>query len=82
MALDAIGPKATPTLWSEIVWKQLLAYLDSRSVIPIVGPDLLQVEVDGTTLLMDKIPPAKASEDEFNSRKSRGLDAELPSSAR
>lgn len=54
MALDAISPEATPSLWSDTVWKQLLAYLDNRSVIPIVGPDLLQVEVDGTPLLLDR----------------------------
>ena len=54
MALDAISSEATSTLWSDIVWKQLLAYLDNRCVIPIVGPDLLQVEVDGTPLLLDR----------------------------
>ena len=54
MAPDAIGFEGGSTLWNDIVWKQLLAYLDNRCVIPIVGPDLLQVEVDGKPLLFER----------------------------
>jgi hypothetical protein len=54
MAADANSAEATSTLWEDIVWMELLAYLDNREVIPIVGPDLLQVEVDGKTLLFDR----------------------------
>jgi len=54
VALDAISSEATSTLWRESNWTLLLAYIDSRCVIPIVGPELLQVEVDGTSLLLDR----------------------------
>ena len=54
MALNATSSEATSPLWSDRVWKQLLANLDNRSVIPIVGPDLLRVDVDGTPLLLDR----------------------------
>jgi hypothetical protein len=33
--------------WSERTWDKLLAYVEERQVVPIVGPELLQVEVGG-----------------------------------
>jgi hypothetical protein len=44
---------APPELWRDNIWDRLLDSLSERSVIPIVGPDLLQVEIDGTTTLLD-----------------------------
>lgn len=32
---------------SEFFWEQILDYVESGSVIPVVGQDLLQVEVNG-----------------------------------
>lgn len=46
-------PTAEPTLDSWGVWDRLLGYLDERSVIPIVGPDLIHVEMDGDTTRLD-----------------------------
>jgi hypothetical protein len=41
-------------LWKDNIWDRLLDSLDERSVIPIVGPDLLQVEADGATVLLNE----------------------------
>jgi hypothetical protein len=46
-------PEAAPELWKDSIWDRLLDSLDERSVIPIVGPDLLQVEMDGASLRLD-----------------------------
>jgi hypothetical protein len=54
MAQVAISSEATSTLWDDDVWMELLAHLNNREVIPIVGPDLLQVEVDGKAMLFDR----------------------------
>jgi TIR domain/SIR2-like domain len=35
------------------MWDRLLDSLDDRSVIPIVGPDLVQVEIEGTATTLD-----------------------------
>jgi hypothetical protein len=43
-----------PELWKDNIWDRLLDSLDERSVIPIVGPDLLHVEIDGTTTLLNE----------------------------
>jgi len=34
-------------------WDALLAFIDERRVIPIVGPDLLRIEVDGVPTTFD-----------------------------
>ena len=44
-----LGPNCGTTT-SGISW---LEYLDERSVIPIVGPDLLQVDTGGETVLLE-----------------------------
>ena len=54
MTQDLLVPDAAPELWKDNIWDRLLDSLDERSVIPIVGPDLLQVEIDGTTILLDQ----------------------------
>jgi TIR domain/SIR2-like domain len=47
-------PDSAPNLWNDNIWDQLLEYLDEGSVIPIVGPDLLQIEVHGETVLLEQ----------------------------
>jgi hypothetical protein len=54
MTQDQLTSEAAPELWRDNIWDRLLDSLDERSVIPIVGPDLLHVEVDGTTTLFDQ----------------------------
>jgi hypothetical protein len=46
--------KFADELWRDNIWDRLLDSLEERSVIPIVGPDLLQVEVDGKPTLLDR----------------------------
>jgi hypothetical protein len=53
MTQELLAPDAASELWKDNIWDRLLDSLDERSVIPIVGPDLLQVEVDGGTLPID-----------------------------
>ena len=62
MNRDAILTEAAPELWKDNIWDRLLDSLDERCVIPIVGRDLLQVEIDGTTILLERLrrPPAGA----------------------
>lgn len=45
---------AESELWEDYLWDELLQYVEQGSVIPIVGPDLLQVEVDGRPMLLDR----------------------------
>lgn len=40
-------------LWSEELWNVLIAHIDKGQVIPVVGLDLLQVEVEGATMRLD-----------------------------
>jgi hypothetical protein len=54
MSQSLTAPTPTSELWKDNIWDRLLDSLDERSVIPIVGPDLLQVEVDGETILLDQ----------------------------
>ncbi len=46
--VDATNP------WGEGFWENLLDYIEEQHVIPIVGPDLLNVEVDGSRILLDR----------------------------
>ena len=48
-----MAQESGPKLWNDNIWDQLLEYLDERSVIPIVGPDLLQVDTGGETVLLE-----------------------------
>ena len=54
MTQDLLRSEAAPALWKESLWERLLGHLDDGTVIPIVGPDLLQVEVDGNSMLLDQ----------------------------
>ena len=53
MIQDQLISEVAPELWKDNIWDRLLDSLDERSVIPIVGPDLLQVEVDGIMMPLD-----------------------------
>lgn len=55
MVPDLTQPQVdAANLWEESLWDDLLHYIEKRRVIPIVGPDLLNVEVDGTRILLDR----------------------------
>jgi hypothetical protein len=36
----------------ELFWDDLLLYLEQRQVIPIIGQDLLTVEIDGRSVTL------------------------------
>ena len=40
--------------FSEPFWEDLLQFIDERQVIPILGPELLQIQRDGKTVLLDR----------------------------
>ena len=54
MTQELLASETAPELWKDNIWDRLLDSLHERSVIPIVGPDLLQVEIDGTTTSLDQ----------------------------
>jgi hypothetical protein len=54
MTQEPLASETALELWKDSIWDRLIDSLDERSVIPIVGPDLLQVEIDGTTTLLDQ----------------------------
>jgi hypothetical protein len=54
MTQDLLLSETATELWKDSIWDRLLDSLDEHSVIPIVGPDLLQVVIDGTPTLLDQ----------------------------
>jgi hypothetical protein len=54
MVQDLLHPGVDTELWEEEIWDELLAYVEEARVIPLIGPDLLQVEVEGTELRLDR----------------------------
>src|ERR1700682_3849777 len=42
------------SLWPDCAWGLLLDSIKRRDVIPIIGPDLLQVEVNGKSMSFDR----------------------------
>jgi hypothetical protein len=54
MTQELVASETAPELWDDNIWDWLLDSLDEGSVIPIVGPDLLHMEIDGTTTLLDQ----------------------------
>jgi hypothetical protein len=53
MIQDILTSEAVPELWKDSIWDRLLDSLEVRSVIPIVGPDLLHVQIDGGPIRLD-----------------------------
>jgi hypothetical protein len=53
MTQDLLTAEVAPELWKDNIWDWLLDSLDDRCVIPIVGPDLLHVEMDGVSTRLD-----------------------------
>jgi hypothetical protein len=54
MSGDLSAAEVIPDLWKDSIWERLLDSLDERSVIPIIGPDLLEVELEGQPILLDR----------------------------
>jgi hypothetical protein len=54
MPPDSVQCPEGASLWEEELWDELLAYIEEQRVIPIVGPDLLQMEVEGRKVLFDQ----------------------------
>jgi hypothetical protein len=48
--------------WDERSWEDLLDLIESDKVIPVVGPDLLQVVVDGQSIQLDRFVAARLAE--------------------
>jgi TIR domain/SIR2-like domain len=54
MVQDLASPQLDSTLWEEELWDELLAYIEEQRVIPIIGPDLMRVEIEGSEVLLDR----------------------------
>lgn len=54
MPNDLLATESHPELWKDNIWDRLLDSLDERSVIPIVGPDLLRVDDNGESVLLEQ----------------------------
>src|SRR5688572_30478846 len=53
MSLPQAPTNVDSVMWESYFWDEVLAYIEEQRVIPIVGGDLLQVEVDGRKTLLD-----------------------------
>jgi hypothetical protein len=54
MTQEPPASEAAPELWDDTIWDCLLDSIDEGCVIPIVGPDLLHVEIGKSTTLLDQ----------------------------
>jgi hypothetical protein len=54
MRQELLSGNVQGELWDEGIWDELLTYIEAEDVIPIIGPDLLQVDIDGHTTLLDR----------------------------
>jgi hypothetical protein len=54
MTQDLLASEAVRELWKDNIWDRLLDSLDERTVVPIIGPDLMLVEAEGGTTLLDQ----------------------------
>jgi hypothetical protein len=62
MSEDLLQLPAATDLWEEEHWPVLLGHIEERSIIPIVGPDLLQIDVDGQSVLLDHFIAGKLAQ--------------------
>jgi TIR domain/SIR2-like domain len=62
MSQDVSGPDVIPDLWKDNIWDRLLDSLDERSVVPIIGPDLLQVQHEGIPISFDRLLAIKLAQ--------------------
>ena len=62
MSEDLLQLPAQTDLWEEEHWPVLLGHVEERSIIPIVGPDLLQIEVEGQPVLLDTFIAGKLAQ--------------------
>jgi hypothetical protein len=53
MAPDLLQQRDDTDRWEEEDWSALLQLIEVGGVIPIIGPDLLQIEVEGKSILLD-----------------------------
>ena len=52
---SAVPPAGPPTdLWEDDAWDDLLAGIREHQVVPIVGPDLMVIELDGTSETLER----------------------------
>jgi hypothetical protein len=49
-----VPPDEDSRLWDPDLWENLLAYIEAGRVIPVIGAELLQVEVEGVEVLLDR----------------------------
>ncbi len=54
MSQDLLVSGASPGLWEDETWFELLDYIESGQVIPIIGPDLVRVETDKGEVLYER----------------------------
>lgn len=54
MESGTIPATAAPTTWGQRNWDELLSYIEQKSVIPILGPDLVLVERNGKGMTLEQ----------------------------
>ena len=54
MGAGVVRDSGQKTMWEEDIWDELLAHIDDHRVIPIIGPELLEVEAGGRTVRLDR----------------------------
>jgi len=54
MGAGVVRDSGQKMMWEEDIWDELLAHIDDHRVIPIIGPELLEVEADGRTVRLDR----------------------------
>jgi hypothetical protein len=62
MAQELPSPEPGAGLWNDILWNDLLTFIEERAVIPILGADLLDVDVGGTPVRLEKIIATRLAE--------------------
>lgn len=62
MTAQAGGPVTEWLLWDDDTWPDLLNSVGDRTVIPIIGPNSYQIEVDGRKTTVDRFVAGKLGE--------------------